>query len=287
MTVKYNFTNDLMFKEALKRCPKGAIKLVKEFVPDLKDIDINEKVIFLKEQNILSLDISTTIFDVNLQIANNLIELEMQNQDREYTMQNRMLKYIADMINNSYEKDKDYEHKPCYSVWFLGFRLFNDENSYHSFEFYDKENNISLVNDTKVICVEFAKFTELDYNNKWYKLFKTYDLNSLKGDDLIMNELADKIENLNNDTEFIRRIDYRERAEREYNARMNAATEQGLKQGMEQGLKQGLQQGLEQGLEQGAKQKALEVAKKLKSMGLSIDEISTATSLSKKEIESM
>ena len=114
-----------------------------------------------------------------------------------------------------------------------------------------------------------------------------------------MNELADKIENLNNDTEFIRRIDYRERAEREYNARMNAATEQGLKQGMEQGLKQGmeqglkqglkqgLQQGLEQGLEQGAKQKALEVAKKLKSMGLSIDEISTATSLSKKEIESM
>jgi predicted transposase/invertase (TIGR01784 family) len=275
MTVKYNFTNDLMFKEALKRCPKGAIKLVKEFVPDLKDIDINEKVIFLKEQNILSLDISTTIFDVNLQIANNLIELEMQNQDREYTMQNRMLKYIADMINNSYEKDKDYEHKPCYSVWFLGFRLFNDENSYHSFEFYDKENNISLVNDTKVICVEFAKFTELDYNNKWYKLFKTYDLNSLKGDDLIMNELVDNIKNLNEDEEFVLKIDAKEKAEREQRAHYEGS------------MRKARKEGLEQGLEQGEKNKAIEIAKNLKASGMSLNDVSKFTGLSKEEIESL
>ena len=37
--VKYNFTYDMVFKSALTKCPKGAIKLIKEFVPDLKDID--------------------------------------------------------------------------------------------------------------------------------------------------------------------------------------------------------------------------------------------------------
>ena len=298
--VKYNFTYDLIFKASLEACPSAAIKLIKEFVSDLKDISLDEEITFLKQENIKGVDIKSTIFDVNLQIANNLVELEMQRENVNYKMNNRILKYFADMVSTSYEKGDDYNHKPCYSVWFIGFKMFEDKESIHEIELMDNIGKNSFVEEAKIIIVEFEKFKDIEYNNnRWYKLFKTNDLESLKGDDLIMNELADKIENLNNDTEFIRRIDYRERAEREYNARMNAATEQGLKQGMEQGLKQGmeqglkqglkqgLQQGLEQGLEQGAKQKALEVAKKLKSMGLSIDEISTATSLSKKEIESM
>ena len=36
--VKYNFTYDLVFKAALEACPSAAIKLIKEFVSDLKDI---------------------------------------------------------------------------------------------------------------------------------------------------------------------------------------------------------------------------------------------------------
>ena len=40
--VKYSFTNDLVFKASLERCPKGLLTLLKVFVPDLKDIDINE-----------------------------------------------------------------------------------------------------------------------------------------------------------------------------------------------------------------------------------------------------
>ena len=80
-----------------------------------------------------------------------------------------------------------------------------------------------------------------------------------------MNELADKIENLNNDKDFIRRIDVKEREEREYKARLNAATENGIKQGEDK--------------------KTLEIAKKLKSMNLPISQIEEATGLSKEEIE--
>ena len=38
--VKYNFTYDLVFKASLESCPKGAIKLLKEFVSDLKDVSL-------------------------------------------------------------------------------------------------------------------------------------------------------------------------------------------------------------------------------------------------------
>ena len=255
--VKYNFTYDLVFKASLESCPKGAIKLIKEFVSDLKDISLDEKVTFLKQENVKGVDIKTTIFDVNLQVADNLVELEMQKAKREYKMQNRMLKYFSDLVSNAYEEGEDYHHKPCYSVWFLGFKLFDDKTYIHEVELKDNINN-KFVDDAKIIIVEFEKFKNLDYNeNRWYKLFMTNDLESLKGDDLIMNELADKIENLNNDKDFIRRIDVKEREEREYKARLNAAIEN----------------------------KAIEIARNAKSIGLSLEQIIKLTGLSKEEIE--
>jgi predicted transposase/invertase (TIGR01784 family) len=270
--VKYNFTYDLVFKAALEACPLAVIKLIKEFVSDLKDISFDEKITFLKQENIKGVDIKATIFDVNLNIANNLIELEMQKNKMCYDMRKRMLKYFTDMVSLAFDKGDDYTHKPCYSVWFIGFKMFEDKESIHEIELMDNIRKNSFVEEAKIIIVEFEKFKDIDYNkNRWYKLFKTNDLESLKGDDEIMNELADKIENLNNDTEFIRRIDYRERAEREYNARMNAATEQGLKQGMEQG----------------AKQEKIAIAKNALSMNMPIEQIIKLTGLTKEEIESL
>ncbi|MBR4496156.1 MAG: hypothetical protein IKP12_03395, partial [Acholeplasmatales bacterium] len=61
----------------------------------------------------------------------------------------------------------------------------------------------------------------------------------------------------------------------------------GMKQGLEEGMKQGLEKGIQQGQVLGEKQKAKEIAKKLKSMGLSVDEIIELTQLDAKEIESL
>ena len=149
---------------------------------------------------------------------------------------------------------------------------------------YDKDTNVKLVDDAKIITVEFVKFKELDYNNNiWYKLFVTDDISLLKGDDPIMNELVDEIKNLNNDKEFVLRIDARERALREQNARLEAAEEKGLQQGIEKGI----EQGIEKGIEQGERKKAIEVAKNAKSIGLSCEQIIKLTGLSKEEIESL
>ena len=86
-----------------------------------------------------------------------------------------------------------------------------------------------------------------------------------------MNELADSIKNLNNDEEFVLKIDARERALREYNAQMAGARREGL----------------EQGLQQGKANAKAEVAKKMKEKGMPIDDIIDITGLSKEEIESL
>ena len=301
--VKYSFTNDLVFKASLERCPKSAIALIKEFIPDLKNMDINQEVTFLNKENIDGVDISTTIFDVNIRIENKIVELEMQNKKPDYEIRSRMLRYYIDLFKNSFEKGS-YNYKPSYCLWFIGFKMFDDDIMIREFKLSDIKHDMTLIDDSGIIIVEFAKFKKSGYNNnRWYNLFLTNDLSKLRGEPL-MNELVDSIKELNNDDDFVFRIDERERAEREYNARMQASQEkiQKAKEELQktkdeiqktkneiQKMKDEIQKTKEeiQGLQQGEKKKAFEIAKKLKSMGLVVEQIIEATGLSKEEIETL
>ena len=63
-----------------------------------------------------------------------------------------------------------------------------------------------------------------------------------------------------------------------------AGVSDGIQQGISQGLQQGIQQGISKGLQQGAYEKAIETAKNLLAMGLSIENICKATGLSIEEV---
>lgn len=63
--------------------------------------------------------------------------------------------------------------------------------------------------------------------------------------------------------------------------------EQGLAQGIEQGLAKGLAQGIEQGMAQGMAQGIMSVARNLKSVGMSVEEIIKVTGLSTGEVEEL
>ena len=62
---------------------------------------------------------------------------------------------------------------------------------------------------------------------------------------------------------------------------------EGVEKGIEQGIEKGIEQGIEQGLSDGSYQKALETAKNLLDLGLSIENIAQATGLTKAEVESI
>ena len=53
------------------------------------------------------------------------------------------------------------------------------------------------------------------------------------------------------------------------------------------GIQQGIEQGIQQGFSDGAYQKAIETARNLFRLGLSIENIAEATGLAKEEIESI
>ena len=54
-----------------------------------------------------------------------------------------------------------------------------------------------------------------------------------------------------------------------------------------EGLAEGIEQGISQGIEQGAEQKAIETAKRLISMGLSLEQVSAGTDLPLETVEKL
>ena len=106
-----------------------------------------------------------------------------------------------------------------------------------------------------------------------------------------MDEVIKKVFEVNADEKIRARLDSQEMYAIDYNIAMGEAEEKGmqrgLQKGLEKGLKQGLQKGLEQGLEQGSRIKELEIAKNMKDMGLNVEVISKATSLSVEEINKL
>ena len=65
---------------------------------------------------------------------------------------------------------------------------------------------------------------------------------------------------------------------------MERGIKQGLERGIKQGLEQGIRQGKQEGLEEGSHQKAIETAKNLLSIGLSIENIAKVTGLGTQEV---
>lgn len=63
-----------------------------------------------------------------------------------------------------------------------------------------------------------------------------------------------------------------------------SAKQSAIEEGMEQGMKEGIEKGMEQGIKQGIEQERIEIAKKLKEMGMTIENIEKATKLTKQEI---
>ena len=72
-------------------------------------------------------------------------------------------------------------------------------------------------------------------------------------------------------------------AEYDYDTDVAVQREESLQIGIQQGIAQGVQQGFSDG----SRQKALETAKNLMALGLSIENIAQATGLSKQEVENI
>lgn len=60
--------------------------------------------------------------------------------------------------------------------------------------------------------------------------------------------------------------------------------QEGMAQGFKEGIEKGTKEGIEKGIEKGERRKAIDIAKRLKDIGLPIDQIMQATGLSEAEV---
>jgi predicted transposase/invertase (TIGR01784 family) len=173
--------------------------------------------------------------------------------------------------------------------------VFNDEHAVHSFEQYDRENDISLGGNVRIITVEASKLKwqegkGLEVLEKWAMWFK-YASDPKKRE--LINELIEEKEGLRMATKTLVKIS------RDEDMRMKAFEEDKIvtdywndilaskREGKQEGIEQGKIEGIEQGKIEGIKERNIKIAKNLLKMGMDVAVISQVIGLSKEEIEAL
>ena len=102
-----------------------------------------------------------------------------------------------------------------------------------------------------------------------------------------IKEAVVKVHEMSEDEKIRRLADLREKAIMDEKAISKAGYRRGMEQGLEDGMKMGMEQGIKQGIEKGERKQKEEIAKKLKAMKISLNQIKEATGLSEDEINNL
>ena len=99
----YTITNDIIFKLSLQKNLEALHKLCTIFIKDLKDEVYNPDEIKIEKTDLSSLEFKSSILDVRFEILNKYsLDFEMQKYKPSYLLEDRMLKYHAELIVRSY-----------------------------------------------------------------------------------------------------------------------------------------------------------------------------------------
>ncbi len=126
--------------------------------------------------------------------------------------------------------------------------------------------------------------TELE---KWLLFIKTEDNDvraQLAQENPVMAKANEVMNNFYLDDKERERYMAAGRYESDRISMIHESERQGMERGIKQGLEQGIRQGKQEGLEEGSHQKAIETAKNLLSIGLSIENIAKVTGLGTQEV---
>ena len=164
-----------------------------------------------------------------------------------------------------------------------------------------EERYINLLTDFgfKFIYVEIAKFNktlgELEtLYEKWlYALKNLYKLTQRPKElcDKVFDRLFEEAEIAKFNPQEVREYEASKKAYRDIKNSIDTAKQEGLAEGMELGMAKGMEkgraQGMEEGMEKGTIDEKIATAKRLLAMGLSVDQVATATQLTLEHIEKL
>ena len=246
--------------------------------------------------------------------------VEMQAARQNFFL-DRSLYYQSRAIVAQGEKGKDwcYDLQPVYGIFFMDFTMSECSGLRTDVALMNMKTNKVFNPKLRQIYLEMPRFTkeanecENDFerwlylikNMKmlkrmpfkaqravWDKLLEVADVASLNKDEKALYDRALKNYRDYHSVMETAQMDghkagWKEGHEAGLKAGLKEGREAGHKEGREEGLEEGLKQGLQEGMIKGELKKQIEIAKKLKNMGLSISAIQESTGLSKEEIQQL
>ena len=250
--------------------------------------------------------------------------VEMQAARQNFFL-DRSLYYQSRAIVAQGEKGKDwcYDLQPVYGIFFMDFTMSECSGLRTDVALMNMNTNKVFNPKLRQIYLEMPRFTkeanecENDFerwlylikNMKmlkrmpfkaqravWDKLLEVADVASLNKDEKALYDRALKNYRDYHSIMETAQMDghkagWKEGHEAGLKAGLKEGREAGHKAGREEGHKEGLEEGLKQGLQEGMikgeLKKQIEIAQKLKNMGLSISAIQESTGLSKEEIQQL
>ena len=233
-------------------------------------------------------------FDINCRSASGeMVNVEMSLNPAPY--EPIRIEYYAGMLFTGQDiKGTEYDYdslKQAYQITILakGY-FFRDEEFYHTFEFYDPINHVSLDGKSRIITIELSKLDKIvekpadtmTSRENW-AVFLGYLTD--KGKRNKINEIVKNEEGVAMASEVLQIIgkDWEERcrlvSELKY--------ELDLQSYKAYARKQGLKEGREEGREEGEASKALAIAKKMVEAGYSLETVVSMTSLEPEKVQEL
>ena len=278
----YTARYDVIFKNAL--CTEENKDLLKWFLEKILDIEIENLILKVHEQRKKKYHFKNKTLDVLVATKKEMINIEL-NSGFYSSLPVRNMAYICSSYANELDRGEDYRKMRNHIQINFTWNLKENYPLKAVYELTDKKHDIKYVNNFKVIEYNMEKLIKMWYNgNQEVLKYKEVIMLGLEGKgleeiskgDKMMEKFKENVEKLNEDEE----LEFLLTEEEDYEKLKNTL----LGEARDQGLAEGLAEGEALGLEKGEKNKAIEIAKNLLDLNISISDIIKATGLTEEEI---
>ena len=298
---------DVVFQSLFSKKNEKITKAFAEAMLDekVKKITINDDKELFRERPEDKLGILDLELDIN---DSEKVDVEIQLVDRS-NIQERLLFYFSKLYYNEVKKGDDYKKaKRVVMVAILDYDLDltkEIKNMETIWQLREKNaRDLVLTDKVEIAIIELSKVrAEYEKNKKNKKaqwaLFiddpNTKEVEEIMKENEDIEEAIVTVHKMTEDEKMRRLADLREKAimdekairRKGYEDGHALGHEAGLKEGIEEGIKEGIQQGIQQGQKEGHESEKINIAKKLKSKRMSIEEIAEITGLEEEKIKKL
>lgn len=274
---KLTLSNDFLFKQVMLRkriCKHILEELLHTEIADITYLEAEQTIDVYPDSHGIRLDVriadaANTHYNLEMQVKN-----PVNRATGKFLLPKRTRYYQAMLDTDMLQKGQDYDElSPTYIIFFCLFDFFQDSQRIYTFKKRCLENmNIELA-DEAVIMFLNTLGTKGDVSPDIQSLFDYINSNFTR-------EVADTIVEIKNDKKV-------RDAYMTYEMRMKDLRDEAHAEGLAEGKAQGLAEGKAEGFAEGKAEEKTATAKRLLSMGLSVEDVAKATSLSVEQVEAI